>query len=91
LDLVPPAAAVGRFWLRNIYLAHLGDDQDNWQRCFAADRWITDRNNDCRRPYWPGCGREQTEVGLEERTSESAGWCLVAYRAVARPAEHDGP
>ena len=78
LDLLPAAEVVGRTWLRNIYLTQLGESEGNWQRCFAADRWITDRNRDCRRRYWPGCDQEQTETGLGERTSENAGWCLVA-------------
>ena len=87
LDLLPPSSVVGRAWLRNIYLTQLGESEGNWQRCFAADRWVTDRNRDCRRTYWPGCDEEQTEAGLGERMSENAGWCLVADRIVAHPAE----
>jgi hypothetical protein len=87
LDLLPPAEVVGRTWLRNIYLTQLGESEGNWQRCFAADRWITDRNRDCRRRYWPGCDREHTEAGLGERTSENAGWCLVADDIVSHPHE----
>ena len=87
LDLLPPSSVVGRAWLRNIYLTQLGESEGNWQRCFAAERWVTDRNRDCRRTYWPGCDEEQTEAGLGERMSENAGWCLVADRIVAHPAE----
>jgi hypothetical protein len=87
LDLLPPAEVVARTWLRNIYLTQLGESGGNWQRCFAADRWITDRNRDCRRRYWPGCDQEHTEAGLGERTSENASWCLVADDSVAPPAE----
>ena len=84
LDLLPPSSGVGRAWLRNIYLTQLGESDGNWQRCFAADRWITDRNRDCRRRYWPGCDREHTEVG-ERRARTPAG--LVADHIVARPTE----
>ena len=87
LDLLPLAAAVGRTWLRNIYLTQLGESEGNWQRCFAADRWITNRNRDCRRRYWPGCDQEHTEIGLGERTGDNASWCLVADDSVASPAE----
>ena len=87
LDLLPPAEVVGRTWLHNIYLTELGESEGNWRRCFAADRWVTDRNRDCRRTYWPGCDQEHTEVGLGELSSENGGWCLVANDILARPAE----
>lgn len=87
LDLLPPAEVVGRSWLHNIYLTKLGESEGNWQRCFAADRWITDRNRDCRRRYWPGCDQERAEVGVGQLSSENGGWCLVADRIVAHPAE----
>jgi hypothetical protein len=87
LNLVPLVSPVGRFWLRNIYLASLGEDEGNWQRCFAADRWITDRNRDCRQRYWPGCSPADGAAGAHERTAEDAGWCLVADPVVRQPSE----
>jgi hypothetical protein len=84
LDLLPPAEAVGSAWLRNIYLTRLGESGDNWQRCFAARRWITDRNRDCRRRYWPGCDQDPVEAGAP---SENTGWCLVADDGAADPVE----
>lgn len=75
LDVLAATKAIGRTWLRNIYLTGLGESDGNWQRCFAARRWITDRNRDCRRPYWPGC--DEPAVG-SERLGEAAGWCLIA-------------
>jgi hypothetical protein len=32
LNLVPLVSPVGRFWLRNIYLTSLGEDEGNWKR-----------------------------------------------------------
>ena len=87
LDLVPLASVVGRFWLSSIYLTSLGEDADNWQRCFAAGRWITDRNRNCRHPYWPGCGPEHAAVGIQDRTAGDAGWCLVADLAPGQVGE----
>jgi hypothetical protein len=78
MDLLPPAQVVGRSWLRNIYLTKLGQSEDNWRRCFASGRWLTDRNHDCRSRHWPGCDREQTEIDPEAQTIDAAGWCLVA-------------
>jgi hypothetical protein len=78
LDLLPLAEVVGRTWLPHIYLTKLSENDRNWQRCFAADRWITDRNRDCRRRYWPGCDQEKTQADMEARASDHAGWCLVA-------------
>ena len=83
LDLLAATKAIGRTWLRNIYLAGLGESDGNWQRCFAARRWVTDRNHDCRRRYWPGC--DEPAVG-SERLGEAAGWCLVAEDGGAAPA-----
>jgi hypothetical protein len=86
LDLLPLAAAVGRTWLRNIYLTELSESERNWQQCFAAGRWITDRNRDCRHRYWPGCDQEDTRISIGEPTGDKAGWCLVAD-SIATPTE----
>lgn len=87
LNLVPLASPVGRLWLRNIYLTSLGEDEGNWQRCFTADRWITDRNRDCRQRYWPGCSPEDGAADGHERTAGDARWCLVADPVVRQPGE----
>lgn len=80
LDLLSVTRAVGRTWLRNIYLTGMGDSDGNWQRCFAARRWITDRNRDCRRRYWPGCDQHAIE---SEHPDDTPGWCLVAEDGAA--------
>ncbi len=83
LDLLPSAEVVGRTWLDNIYLTRLGDDKANWQRCFASQHWITDRNSNCRQRYWPGCDRELDGTGPSPQSSDGASWCLIREPSVA--------
>lgn len=78
LGLLPPAEVVGRTWLDNIYLTRLGNDEDNWQRCFASHHWITDRNRDCQHRYWPGCDRDPQHFGRSWQTTDGASWCLIS-------------
>jgi hypothetical protein len=82
--LLPFGEAVGRSWLRILYLHQLGASHSNWQRCTAAGTWVTDRNRDCRKTYWPGCS---PAAGLIASAHPAAGetlsrpdepaWCLV--------------
>ncbi|MFO1128365.1 MAG: hypothetical protein U1E66_08070 [Rhodospirillales bacterium] len=77
LDLLPTAEEVGGAWLSTIYLTRLGEDQANWQQCFASGHWMTNANRDCRRTYWPGCAPEAAEDRTDPADT-TAEWCLVA-------------
>jgi hypothetical protein len=78
MDLMPTGNAVGRFWLREIYRDRVLSSPANWRLCERAEQWRTNRNQVCRKDYWPGCSDQSSEQG-GEAISETRGarWCLI--------------
>lgn len=74
--ILPKLEGVGHRWLENLYLARLGKDEANWQRCFASGHWMTHANRDCRESYWPGCAPEAAASPPDPKDNAAA-WCLL--------------
>lgn len=79
MDLLPTGNAVGRFWLGEIYRNRVLSSPANWRLCESTEQWRTNRNELCRRDYWPGCSDSSFDRG-GEASSEARGarWCLIA-------------
>ena len=66
-ELLPATELLGMAWLKTLYLDGPAATPENWQRCLAAERWLTRENRFCAEPFWPGCMPDP----------EEARWCLI--------------
>lgn len=89
IDVLHAAENVGMVWLTNLYLTRVAGSDSNWRLCTESERWITDRNSDCEKAYWPGCSRDSDPAGAAGTRSPPGNWCLIEEGAITAYSDGD--